>query len=141
MRGRIKVLKENRNFGFIIGEDGQDYFFHFSDVKSIDVPIMNSIVEFEPNITTKGRSAINITIEKQALERPEMITIGPERIKLNSIKAYGTYYEYIPGTYGKKKRHFLQVDTYDRKSYYYYDYDFGDKIYEFRDKLDKYFFK
>ena len=138
MRGRIKVLKENRNFGFLIGEDGNDYFFHFSDVKSIDVPIMNSIVEFEPHITTKGRSAINITIEKQALERPEMINIGGVRMKLNTIKAYGIYYDY---TSWFKKRHFLRVDTYDKKSYYFYDYDFGDRIYEFRDKLDEYFLK
>ena len=94
MRGRIKVLKENRNFGFLIGEDGNDYFFHFSDVKSIDVPIMNSIVEFEPNMTQRGLAARNITIENQALEHPEMITIGSNRIKLKSIKAYGAYYEF-----------------------------------------------
>ena len=140
MRGRIKVLKENRNFGFLIGEDGNDYFFHFSDVKSIDVPIMNSIVEFEPNMTQRGLAARNITIENQALEHPEMITIGSNRIKLKSIKAYGTYYEYIPDS-GFKKRHFLRVDTYDKKSHYFYDYDFGDRIYEFRDKLDEYFLK
>lgn len=136
MRGRIKVLKENRNFGFLIGEDGNDYFFHFSDVKSIDVPTMNSIVEFQPNITTKGRSAINITIEKQALERPEMINIGGVRMKLNTIKAYGIYYDY---TSLGKKYYLLRVDTYDKKSYYLDEFDHGSKIYEFRDRLDKYF--
>lgn len=137
MKGRIKVLKENRNFGFLIGEDSNDYFFHFSDVKSIDVPKINSIVEFEPSITAKGHSAINITIDKQASVRPEMVTIGSVKIKLNSIKSYGTYYERLD--HQGSKRHLLRVDTYGNESYYFYDFDYGDKIYEFRDTLDKYF--
>ncbi|WP_296154502.1 cold-shock protein [Ruminococcus sp.] len=28
MRGRIKRFIEDKGYGFITGEDGQDYFFH-----------------------------------------------------------------------------------------------------------------
>ena len=33
MRGNIVRKVEHRGFGFILGEDGQDYFFHFSKLR------------------------------------------------------------------------------------------------------------
>lgn len=32
MRGHIKTIVEDRGFGFITGEDGNDYFFHHSNM-------------------------------------------------------------------------------------------------------------
>ena len=42
MRGRIKRFIEDKGYGFITGEDGQDYFFHISQVRDM-VEIKNCI--------------------------------------------------------------------------------------------------
>ena len=38
MNRRIKMYQANKGYGFIIGEDSNDYFFHVSQVKSVDSP-------------------------------------------------------------------------------------------------------
>ncbi len=88
MKGRVKNVNEEREFGFILGEDGNDYFFHFSNVISIDLPTTNSIVEFETKQTEKGASAINVKIEEKAIKKPEFIKFGSVRIRLKNIKSY-----------------------------------------------------
>ncbi len=32
MRGVVKSFNARRGYGFITGENGQDYFFHYSDI-------------------------------------------------------------------------------------------------------------
>ena len=55
MQGRVKAYNEDRAFGFIVGEDGQDYFFHLSNWKSV-VPILRGcIVSFAPGEQKKEK--------------------------------------------------------------------------------------
>lgn len=53
MRGRIKSIK--KNFGFIGGSDGNDYFFHWSMLsemtKTFNQLSIGNTVEFKPEIT------------------------------------------------------------------------------------------
>ncbi len=88
IKGRIKVYKEDKYYGFIIGEDGNDYFFHFSDVRNIDEPVVNSIVEFEPSTNSKGRYAVNIRYLTRR-KVPAFVDLGNVRIKVSNIKNYG----------------------------------------------------
>lgn len=94
MKGRVKNVNEDREFGFILGEDGNDYFFHFSNVISVDLPTKNSIVDFETAQTEKGASATNIKIEDKAIKKPEFVKFGSVRIRLKNIKSYAIYSGY-----------------------------------------------
>ncbi|MCL2579562.1 MAG: cold shock domain-containing protein [Oscillospiraceae bacterium] len=48
MKGRVKHYNEQKKFGFILGEDGLDRFFHISGLKSIEQPSLGALVEFVP---------------------------------------------------------------------------------------------
>ena len=67
MLGHIKMFNESRGFGFIIGDDGNDYFFHISSVKNFEPMFRGVCVEFSPDKNEKGRydsETININAEK-----------------------------------------------------------------------------
>jgi len=55
MKGKVKWYNRMKEFGFITGEDGKDYFVHSSEISgTIDE---GDDVEFEPATTDKGLQA------------------------------------------------------------------------------------
>lgn len=55
MKGKVK--KFDKGWGFITGEDGEDYFFHYSSInmegyKTVEI---GEEVEFEPGKSENGR--------------------------------------------------------------------------------------
>lgn len=88
MKGRIKMFNEGKGFGFILGEDGLDYFFHISEVKSIDIPERGLLVDFSPSSGNKGPIAKQVLFQKQDT-RKSIVTFGETRIKASIIKNYG----------------------------------------------------
>lgn len=62
MQGSVKRFNKAKGFGFITNDEGQDYFFHFSELemegfKTIGV---GKRVEFNPVETDRGLQAHNI---------------------------------------------------------------------------------
>jgi cold shock protein len=58
--GTIKTLGAERGFGFIVGDDGTEYFFHRSAVgdRAFDDLREGELVEFEPDpVAPKGPRA------------------------------------------------------------------------------------
>ena len=93
MKGRIKRHINKKGYGFITGEDGQDYFFHISQFKDM-VEIKNwMIVNFDIIDGKKGKNAVNIRVSEQN-NTSRFITLGDLNIRLNNIKEYsiGTYF-------------------------------------------------
>ena len=82
------MYNDQKKFGFILGEDGADRFFHISNVKSIDVPTQGAVVEFVPAQGEKGLIAKDIYLQV-VKNRPDFIVFGDIRIKLSNIKNYG----------------------------------------------------
>lgn len=66
MKGKITSFSQEKGFGFILGEDGQNYFFHTSDVIYLHTSVVskNKMVAFTPNKGHKGLFAKGITIKK-----------------------------------------------------------------------------
>jgi CspA family cold shock protein len=65
MKGTVKWFSNQKGYGFITGEDGVDYFAHFSQIqgegfKSLDT---GKNVTFEAATGEKGPSALNIVKE------------------------------------------------------------------------------
>jgi cold shock CspA family protein len=68
MEGTVTRLVDTKGFGFITGEDRQDYFFHRTDFSGfyedleVDLKKKRVIkVEFEPASTDRGLRARNVT--------------------------------------------------------------------------------
>jgi len=62
MKGTVKWFNDTKGYGFITGEDGNDYFAHYSNVL---VEGRKTLIEGEPVFfdiqqTPKGMQAINI---------------------------------------------------------------------------------
>lgn len=108
MKGRIKRFIEDKGYGFITGEDGQDYFFHISQVRDM-VEIKNCmIVEFDVADGKRGKNAVNIRVTEQNNSPSKFITCGNTNIRLNNITQYG-FGEY-PVLYEKV---FRKITVYD----------------------------
>ena len=65
MKGKVKWFNAEKGYGFIIGEDNNDYFVHYSQIqgegyKSLD---QDQSVSFEVVEGPKGLNASNVTKE------------------------------------------------------------------------------
>jgi cold shock CspA family protein len=61
LTGTIKTLMPHRGFGFVVGRDGRDYFFHRSDAPDFDALTIGVIVRFVPTESAKGLRAEAVT--------------------------------------------------------------------------------
>lgn len=63
MTGVVQFYDCKRGFGFIMGDNGEDYFYHISDVFDGKIPHNNQLCIFDTFPTAKGVRAINIEVE------------------------------------------------------------------------------
>ncbi|PIO00141.1 cold-shock protein [archaeon CG10_big_fil_rev_8_21_14_0_10_43_11] len=60
MKGTVKFFNKTKGFGFITGEDGEDYFVHQTGLAE-DVSITdNDAVEFDVEEGERGKKAVNV---------------------------------------------------------------------------------
>ena len=65
MEGTVKWFNERKGFGFIQGEDGQDYFAHQSALpEGVTSLREGEQVTFDPVQGDKGKQAQNIKLKK-----------------------------------------------------------------------------
>jgi len=66
-RGVIRRLISDRGFGFIKSDDGQDLFFHYSELQGVTFDSLREgqSVEFEKGEGPKGLKAVNIRLIKK----------------------------------------------------------------------------
>lgn len=104
MKGRVKMYKEDKGYGFIISDEGDDIFFHVSNFHSSDVPQQGDSVLFDIVKNERGFSAVNIKVDKR-MKGAKFVNLGEHRIRVSNIKSYGigkvecTYekvFEFIP---------------------------------------------
>ena len=60
--GKIKMWKEVEGWGFIEGDDGEDYFINISNVRMGQNIQLNSRVKFDVSQGQRGPEAENITL-------------------------------------------------------------------------------
>lgn len=90
MNGRIKMYDANKGFGFILGSDNSEYFFHISHVENQQEVKKGMKVTFRPTRTLRGEGAVSIHIDSNNYKtKPTFIVVGDTRIKLSNIKEYG----------------------------------------------------
>ena len=60
--GTIKMWKDAEGWGFIEGDDGEDYFVNITNVRQGQTIQMNSRVKFDVNQGQRGPEAENVCL-------------------------------------------------------------------------------
>jgi cold shock protein len=60
MNGTVKFYNFKKNFGFITGEDGNDYFVHRSGISNDQMVKDGMPVTFDVETDDKGKKAVNV---------------------------------------------------------------------------------
>jgi len=68
MQGTVKFFNRKKGFGFISGEDGKDYFVHFTALAKGTFIRDNDVVSFDTGEGERGLKAENVQLIKKASE-------------------------------------------------------------------------
>ena len=72
MEGTVKFFNRKKGFGFVSGEDGKDYFIHFSALKMPGFLRDNDKVSFDPAEGERGLKAENVELLQKGSERDDL---------------------------------------------------------------------
>ena len=64
-RGTVKWFDAKKGYGFISGEDGEDYFVHYSDIAGTGFRTLaeGQSVSFDTCAEARGNKAVNVVAE------------------------------------------------------------------------------
>ncbi len=78
MEGTVKWYNVRKGYGFVKGEDGEDYFVHHTALGRGVFLRENDLVSFEPAETEKGKQAQDVQLLKKGSERDDVQTDSEE---------------------------------------------------------------
>jgi CspA family cold shock protein len=68
MEGKVKWYNRKKGYGFVEGEDGVEYFVHYTALKETKFIRDNDKVSFDPADTEKGKQAQNVVLLQKGSE-------------------------------------------------------------------------
>jgi cold shock protein len=84
-KGTVKFYNDMKNFGFITGDDGKDYFFHISGVEGEKTLKEKDNVTFESEMGDRGEKAVKVKLSEKE-EESEKVEIKEEKSEKVEIK-------------------------------------------------------
>ena len=78
MEGTVKFFNRRKGFGFVSGDDGKDYFVHFTALAEGTFLRDNDKVSFEPAEGEKGLKAEKVELLEKASDRSDLPAEGEE---------------------------------------------------------------
>ena len=83
MEGIVKWFNRQKGYGFITGDDEQEYFVHHSALAEGTFIRDNDRVSFEPADSEKGKQAQNVTLLQKGseIEKEKEETFGEKEEK------------------------------------------------------------
>ncbi|MEW5792639.1 MAG: cold shock domain-containing protein [Pseudomonadota bacterium] len=62
MQGKIKWFSEEKGYGYIVGDDGKDYYFNVREVHGAELPGNGDVATFSPGQGKKGPRATSVVL-------------------------------------------------------------------------------
>ena len=72
MEGTVKWFNTKKGYGFIAGDDGEEYFVHFTAVPRGTFLRENDRVSFEPAESERGKQAKDVKLLQKGSERTDL---------------------------------------------------------------------
>jgi len=77
MQGTVKWFSHEKGYGFIVGDDGTDYYVHAKEIRGTTLPTNGAVVTFSPGSGRKGPAASAVELVTQGagrIDRPDRMT-------------------------------------------------------------------
>lgn len=71
MEGKVKWFNTMKGYGFLEGDDGEEYFVHRTAIAEGTMIKENDKVSFEPSEGDRGKQAKNVTLIQEGSEAKE----------------------------------------------------------------------
>ena len=71
MKGTVKFFNRSKGYGFITGDDGEEYFVHISGLKEGVFINENDTVRFDVEKSDRGLKAVNVEKEQGKSSKKE----------------------------------------------------------------------
>lgn len=78
MKGKVKWFNDAKGYGFIAGEDGQEYYVHSSMLGANVFLKEGNAVNFEPKTSEKGLQANTVTLVQDEQAQEAEVTVSDE---------------------------------------------------------------
>ena len=62
LSGKIKVWNQSNGWGFIEGDDGEDYFLNIKNLRAGQSALIGLRVKFDSQESQQGPQAVNVTL-------------------------------------------------------------------------------
>lgn len=105
MKGKIKWFSQEKGFGFIVDEQGQDLFFGVRDIIGAELPSNLDQVEFEFRQGKKGPAATKISI----ISKSKMVQNSNHSGKVDCYSCNKNVYPRMVTRYGRPDRSFCPI--------------------------------
>ena len=69
MEGTIKKLIRDRGFGFILGQNGQDVFFHRSSLEQLNFDSLREGLNVEFELFARGEELVELVLAEHRAKR------------------------------------------------------------------------
>lgn len=95
MEGTVKWYNRKKGYGFITGEDGKDYFVHYTALDKGIFLRTDDSVTFETTDSDKGEQAVSVALTQKASEKEGATSAEAAEEVVEEVQSEWSFFDLI----------------------------------------------